>query len=89
MVGSSRPTLEVMLLMLATTVCVVIIMATTAVLLVEVVRPETDSGPALRAIGSILQLWIAVLAGVLAGRRYGNGKNGNGSSPPPTRQPPE
>lgn len=69
----SRATLDIVVLMVAGTVCLILLTGTMAVLWVELVHPETDTSVAIRALAAILEILIAALIGFLAGRRSGSG----------------
>jgi hypothetical protein len=63
-----RSTGDLMVLMIASTVCVLVMGSAITVVVVEIVNPETDTTGALRQISSIISTLIGLLAGFLAGR---------------------
>lgn len=65
---SDRPIGELMLLLVAGTVCAVVLVSAFAVLVAEIVEPEADTSGAAKTIGDSLSALIALLAGFLAGR---------------------
>jgi hypothetical protein len=64
-----RTTAELVVLILTVVVAVVVIATTLAVLFIRVTHPEQDVVPAADAIGRIVAVIVALLAGFIAGRR--------------------
>jgi hypothetical protein len=63
-----RSTADVLVMMLATTVCVAIIVGEVGIVIIEAVNPETDTSTAGGAIGDIINTLVGMVAGYLAGR---------------------
>ena len=64
-----RQTADLIALILTAVVAIVVVATTLAILYVRVTHPEQDVVPAADAIGRIVAVIIALLAGYLAGRR--------------------
>jgi len=67
-----RPTGDLMVLMVATTVCGSVVLGGAAVILVTLLRPDIDVTNAARNIADLLNTLIGLLAGFLAGRTDAN-----------------
>lgn len=63
-----RPTGELMVLMVAATVCGSVVVGGGAVILLALVQPTFDTSNAARTIADLLNTLIGLLAGFLAGR---------------------
>jgi NhaP-type Na+/H+ or K+/H+ antiporter len=63
-----RPTGELMVLMVAGTVCGSVIFGGAALVLISLFQPEADTTQAARQIADLLNTLIGLLAGFLAGR---------------------
>ena len=61
-----RPTTDLLLLMIAGTVCFAVLSATITVLILSFVQPENRGGFA--AVADVINTLISLLAGFLAGR---------------------
>lgn len=64
-----RQTADTIALILTVTVAIVVVATTVAVLFVSVTHPEQDTARAADAVGRIISVVVAVIAGYLAGRR--------------------
>jgi uncharacterized membrane protein YccC len=64
----SRSTGELLVLMVAATVCGSVIVGGGAIILLAVFRPGVDTGAAARNIADLLNTLVGLLAGFLAGR---------------------
>jgi energy-converting hydrogenase Eha subunit B len=64
-----RPTADLVVLILTAVVAVVVIATTFAILFIRLTHPEQDVVPAADAIGRIVAVIVALLAGFIAGRR--------------------
>lgn len=63
-----RSTGDLLVLMIASTVCAVILITVLAVVIVKFFHPETSTDIAVRTVAGILNTMIGLLAGFLAGR---------------------
>jgi len=63
-----RSTGEILVLMVAATVCGYVIVSGTVIILLVFVRPEVDTTNAARNIGDVINTLIGLMAGFLAGR---------------------
>lgn len=76
-----RSTGDLLVLMIAGTICVVVV-ATSASLIVEGwLKPERDTSAAASAIGDVINTLIGLLAGFLAGRTDTLAQKKNGDHP--------
>jgi hypothetical protein len=64
-----RPTADLIALALTAVVVVVVLMTTAAILYIRLTHPEQDVVSAADAIGRIISVIVALLAGFIAGRR--------------------
>jgi hypothetical protein len=64
-----RQTADIVALILAVVVAIVTVATALAVLYIRITHPEQDVVPAAEAIGRIVGVIVAVLAGFLAGRQ--------------------
>ena len=67
-----RPTGDLMVLMVALTVCGSVVFGGMAIIVVTLVRPDVDVSNAARNIADLLNTLIGLLAGFLAGRTDAN-----------------
>ena len=63
-----RPTGDLLVLMVAATICGGVVFSGISVLLIELFHPETDTTPIARQIADVVNTLIGLLAGFLAGR---------------------
>lgn len=63
-----RSTTDVLILLIATTICLSVLAAGGTVAIVEIVHPESDTSQAVGAISDVINTLIGLLAGFLAGR---------------------
>lgn len=78
--SEQRPTLELLLLMVAGTICGILLASAVAVAVIEIRDPGADTSAAAASIRDVLGTVLGLLAGFLAGRRN---RNGNGSADRP------
>jgi hypothetical protein len=67
-----KPTGDLMVLMIATTVCSSVFVGGAALVVLAVVRPDLDTSNFARNIADLLNTLIGLLAGFLAGRTDAN-----------------
>ena len=67
-----RPTGDLMVLMVATTVCSSVFVGGAAIVFLAVLRPDLDTANFARNIADLLNTLIGLLAGFLAGRTDAN-----------------
>jgi hypothetical protein len=67
-----RPTGDLMVLMIATTVCSSVFVGGAALVILAIVRPDLDTERFARNIADLLNTLIGLLAGFLAGRTDAN-----------------
>jgi hypothetical protein len=65
---ADRSTTDLLILMIAGTICFAVLSAGAAVAVVEIRDPDADTSTAANAISDILNTLIGLLAGFLAGR---------------------
>jgi hypothetical protein len=70
-----RPTGDLLVLMIAGTICGVVVITMVTVLIVDIVHPNSDTSNAAKGVGDIVGALIGLLAGFLAGRQMP--KNGD------------
>src|SRR5262245_14655344 len=75
-----RPTGDLLVLMITTTVCGAIVFGGTALLVFAFVHPEVDATQAARSVVNILNTMVGLLAGFLAGRTDRSIRNGRNTS---------
>jgi hypothetical protein len=63
-----RNTSDLLVLMVAGTICFTVISGGTAVIILEIVRPDVDTSAATRSLVGIVNTLIGLLAGFLAGK---------------------
>jgi hypothetical protein len=63
-----RSTTDVLVLMIAGTICGVVLLTIAGVVLIELINPEADTSEAAAGVGGIVSTLIGLLAGFLAGR---------------------
>jgi len=63
-----RSTTDILILMVAGTVCFSVLAAGATVGITAIVNPDSDLSPASNAIGDVINTLIGLLAGFLAGR---------------------
>ena len=82
-----RSTGDLLVLMVAGTVCFTVITSGATVVVIEVFHPSTDTEAALRTITGIINTLIGLLAGFLAGKTgtalEENSRRGTEDDPPP------
>ena len=64
----NRSTTDLLILMVAGTVCFAVLAAGAGVAAVEIAHPEVDTTSAQNSIGDVINTLIGLLAGFLAGR---------------------
>jgi len=67
-----RSTTDLLILMIAGTVCVGVLLSIIGIGIVEIVDPSTDTTAGSAAVASIVNVLIGLLAGFLAGRTQRN-----------------
>jgi len=73
-----RPTDEVLILLMAATICFAIIATGTGLFIVAIVDPERDLTRAFQAVATVLNTLLGLVLGYLIGRRgIRNGNNGS------------
>jgi hypothetical protein len=73
-VSEQRPTPELLLLMVAGTICGILLSSAVAVAVIEIRDPGADTSWAAASIRNVLGTALGLMAGYLAGRRgHGNG----------------
>jgi len=65
---SDRPTTDLLLLIIAGTICFVIVGSTVTIAVIQIRDPGSDTSQAGAAIGSVINTLLGLLAGFLAGR---------------------
>jgi hypothetical protein len=68
---SRRSTGDVLVLLIASTVCIGVLAGGAALVTIELVHPSTDSTFALKALQDTVNTLLGLVAGFLAGRTYG------------------
>jgi hypothetical protein len=68
MTGHGRSTTDLLILMIAGTICLSVIAAGAAVSIVEIHDPTADTSHAANFLGDVINTLIGLLAGFLAGR---------------------
>lgn len=63
-----RPTGELLVLLIATTICGFILVMGSAVLIIEIFNPDSDTAGLAGVVSDVLSTMIGLLAGFLAGR---------------------
>lgn len=63
-----RSTGDLLVLMIAGTICVVVVTVTLSLIVQAWFQPDRDTSPAASAIGDVINTLIGLLAGFLAGR---------------------
>jgi len=63
-----RSTGDLMVLLIAGTICFMVVGTAAAVVVVEIVNPKIDTSTATRQISDVINTLIGLLAGFLAGR---------------------
>lgn len=63
-----RTTGDILLLLIAGTICFSVIAAGATVALVEIIHPASETAPVVGMIGDVINTLIGLLAGFLAGR---------------------
>lgn len=64
-----RSTIELMVLMLTTTVCLGLLLIGAGITVIELVNPEADTSVAVAGLGSVLGTLLGAVLGLLAGHR--------------------
>ena len=72
-----RPTGEILVLMIAGTICGAVVLGTITILVLALLRPDYDYNGGARTIADLLTTMVGLLAGYLAGKSS-NGKSKNG-----------
>jgi hypothetical protein len=65
---SERSTGDILIIMIAFTICFAVLAAGAAVALIELVHPEVDTTASVGIISDVINTLIGLLAGFLAGR---------------------
>ena len=65
--ASGRPASELIVLLVAGTVCAVVAFTVLGIIVVEIVNPEANTGQIAAIMGDILNTLIGLAAGLLAG----------------------
>lgn len=65
--SGARSTTDLLILMVAGTICGAVLLATVSIGLIELANPEADSSAAMVALGAVLNTLVGLLAGYLAG----------------------
>lgn len=65
---SGRSTVELMVLALTVTVCLAILLSGVAIVVIEIVSPETDTNEIIGSMSDVLSMILGALLGLLAGR---------------------
>lgn len=63
-----RSTGDILVLMVAGTVCLTVLATGASIVAIEIISPSSDTQPAVRAVTGIVNTLIGLLAGFLAGR---------------------
>lgn len=63
-----RPTGEILVLMITSTICGFIVVMGSGLLLIEIFNPDADTKGAASVVNDVLSTMIGLLAGFLAGR---------------------
>lgn len=66
-----RSTTDLLILMIAGTVCFAVLAAGATVAIIEIVHPESDTTAAFNSISDVINTLIGLLAGFLAGVTHG------------------
>lgn len=69
---TDRPTTDLLLLMIATTICLAVLIGLCSVVVIAVLNPDADTRAASSAIADVINTLIGLLAGFLAGRTNRN-----------------
>lgn len=64
----NRTTGEIMVLLVAITVCGYVVIVGTSLIIFEFVHPDVEASAAFRSVASVINTLIGLLAGFLAGR---------------------
>lgn len=83
--ANQRSTSDLLILMIASTICGVIILAMFALGILEIVHNDADTSGLSSAIANVVNTLVGLLAGFLAGHTQARRRNGNGKS----HEPPE
>jgi len=65
---TERPTTDLLILLIATTICFSVVAAGATIGIVKVVNPDADVSQGVSAISDVVTTLIGLLAGFLAGR---------------------
>jgi hypothetical protein len=65
---ADRSTPELLVLMIAGTICGAVVVGGAAIIILAFLNPDADFGPGARAIADLLSTMVGLLAGFLAGR---------------------
>jgi hypothetical protein len=68
-----RPTMDILILLVAGTICVTVLISTFSIVIIEVVNPESDTSAAANIISDTINTLIGLLAGFIAGKTSGRG----------------
>lgn len=71
-----RSTGDLLVLMIAGTICITVLAAGASLTIVAIVQPERDITDTVGALANVINVLVGLLAGFLAGRRQRT--NGNG-----------
>jgi len=82
----NRPTSDILILLVAFTVCFTVVTSGATIVVIELFHPSTDTSDGLRTITGIINTLIGLLAGWLAGKTGSaleeQNRRGNEEDPP-------
>lgn len=74
MIGEHRSTGDLLVLLIAGTVCFAVLATGSTVAIIEIRDPSVDTSSIVNAIADVINTLIGLLAGFLAGRTYAGGR---------------